>query len=150
MEPWPLSLIAGSWRGRRRSWINCASPPLLSGQPTSSLECKQGCWVGGRFIITNQRVLTRSGKVDEDVAQEEGFVYNCEPCVTFFCDNCDLWSRTVPDITTHITDGHKLKKGTTTPTLETSSAIKRIWGNYDKEWNMMYSRNSKSIDVWKL
>ena len=35
------------------------------------------------------------------------------PCVTFFCDNCDLWSRTVPDITTHITDGHKLKKGTT-------------------------------------
>ena len=48
------------------------------------------------------------------IETQEGSVYNCvSPCVTFFCDNRDLWSRTVPDITTHITDGHKLKKGTT-------------------------------------
>ena len=81
---------------------------------TSSLECKQG-W--REPFSSSQNIADRSERKREKSnlmwARSLGWFTAESRCVTFFCDNSDLWSRTVPDITTHITDGHKLKKGTT-------------------------------------
>ena len=77
----------------------------------SSLECKQGN--GEQPFSSSQNICWPIWRKKVDVRKKPWLVYNGEAVCHLPCDNSDLWSSTVPDITNHITDGRKLKKDTT-------------------------------------